>query len=154
VTIEIDLPSLTDIAAWIGALSGVAALAWQIVTWRKSPHKVVVSSAHAFFGYNDGTMSDPLIAVTARNVGNAPVTIVSWGVALGKQNAQVTSPHPGSTEIPHRLEPGSAADLHMLTSELEKHHKEFGIPYKKMRPWVRLGTGRTVFARKGISHTD
>ena len=80
---------ITDIVAWIGALSGLGALIWQITTWRKSSHNVKVTVGNAFFTYTNGSVGDHMISVTARNKGSAPVTITAWAIEMGdtKENA-------------------------------------------------------------------
>ena len=63
----------------VGAVTGVAALAWQVITWRKSGAVVRVTATQAFPAY--GGSSEQFLNVTARNTGRSPVTVKGgdWG---------------------------------------------------------------------------
>jgi hypothetical protein len=60
----------------IGALTGVAALAWQVITWRQSGAVVAVTALQAFPTYGD-RVGDQHVNVSARNTGRSPVTVNS-----------------------------------------------------------------------------
>lgn len=136
----------------VGGLAGVASFIWQIVTWRRSTHRVIVSRSRAWFGYPNGATSEELVCVSAANTGSAAVTVVAWGIQMGRggQNLNVTSPLVGSTPLPHRLESGSSMDVHVQAVHVIEASVNHGIPYSKMRLWVRLGTGEQIYAKKPV----
>lgn len=146
------MPSATDIAAWIGAIAGVAALVWQIATWRKSSHNVKVTSTMSWFTYPDGSLSDDVVCVTARNVGAGPVTVTSWGIRLGptREDMVVFRPLPLAATLPHRLEPGASMSVFIHAADVWRAEAEKGIPTSAMRAWVRLATDKQVFAKRGM----
>lgn len=135
-----------------GGLAGVVSLAWQITTWRRSGHNVRVTTAQAWFGYPTGTVSNDMLAVTARNVGSAAVTVVGWGIELPgtRENLTVLQPIVGSTPIPHRLEPGDELCVHVAAEDLRIARVERRTEFAQMRAWVRLGSGERIYARRGV----
>ncbi len=147
---------LTDVLAWIGALTGVAALVWQIATWRRSAHRVKVVVGNSFFTYPDGSVGDHLISVTAINRGAAPVTVTGWGIRMGdtKENANQLVAIPHATALPHRLENGADANFFMVAEAMRQAHRDRHLSYSKMRPWVRLATGQQIFANRGLPLRD
>jgi len=152
VTITFEVPDFSQAAAWIGALTGIAALLWQVVNWRRLSHNVRVVSANSWPIYGD-ELGDAMVAVTARNSGTSAVTITSWGIDVGGENAVMFRPINFSTPLPHRLEPGAEATFHMPSDNLYERQAASKVPFAKMRPWVRLATGKTVFSRKGLPLT-
>lgn len=136
----------------VGGLAGVASFIWQMVTWRRSTHRVKVSTARAWFAYPDGKTSDEMVSVSAHNTGSGAVTVVAWGIEMGRggQSLNVTSPLVGSTPLPHRLDSGSSMDVHVQAHHVVEASANYGVPYSKMRPWVRLGTGEQVYAKKRV----
>jgi hypothetical protein len=136
----------------VGGIAGIASFIWQIVTWRRSTHRVIVSRSRAWFGYPNGNTSDELVCVSAANTGSAAVTVVGWGIQMGRggKHLNVMSPLAGSTPLPHRLESGSSMNVHVGAAEIVNASVELAVPYSRMRPWVRLGTGEQVFAKKSV----
>jgi len=151
-TLTFAVPELTDILAWVGAITGVFALVWQINTRRKSAHRVKVTRSRSMISYASGGMSAPLVCIGATNVGAGPVTVTNWGIALGasKQNLTVVRPLSVSTPLPHRLEPGADMSLFVELDDLRRAHHEKRAPYRSMRGWVGLATGEKVRARRGV----
>lgn len=145
---------LTALLAWIGALSGVGALVWQMLTWRRSGHNVKVLRTQSWFTLSDGSLSDAMVCVTARNVGTSAVTLTGWGIQLGGRTADnmtVLRPLPRTTELPHRLEPGTEAGFWVAARHLVEASAERRVPLDQMRCWIGLATGRKVYAkRRGV----
>lgn len=142
----------TDIAAWVGALAGIAALIWQVATRRRSAHRVKVSTAIAVTdaGRSSG---DPEVYVTveARNLGASSVDISNWGIRLaGGENAWVRNPIPISATLPLRLEAGARVSFYFPEPSLRDIHRRTGLPYARMRPWVQLATGQTIRASRHV----
>lgn len=136
----------------VGGLAGVASFIWQIATWRRSTHHVKVTTGRSWFIYDSGDSGDELVVVSAHNVGSAAVTVKAWGIEMGHdgESLNVVVPLVGSTVLPHRLESGSSMDVHVQASHVMEAHKKFNLPFSKMRPWVRLGTGQRMYAKKGV----
>ncbi|WP_188422829.1 hypothetical protein [Mycetocola zhadangensis] len=150
-TITLSIPDLTTVLAWIGALTGVAALVWQVATWRKSTHNVKVRAENRWIAYADGSLSEDLVCVIAHNTGSGAVTIENWGIAVRKHgNLAAIRPHPQSAILPHRLEPGASAAFHIEANSLRQKSSERGVPFGQMKPWVRLGTGQRILAGRGV----
>lgn len=150
-TFTLPVPSLTDAAAWVGALAGFGALLWQFLTWRRSSHHVKVTRTQSWFTYSDETLSEDLVCVSARNVGTGPVTVTSWGISMEtrRENIVVVNPLQGSTELPHRLERGTSMSLFVRAADLMRARGERGVPLLRMRGWVGLATGQKVYAKRG-----
>jgi len=148
-SITFEVPDITQILAWIGALTGVGALLWQVLSWRRLSHNVRVSSTNAWFIYDD-VAGEAMVCVIARNLGTSAVTITGWGISIGSENAVNLSPSPQSAQTPHRLEPGAEANFHMPSLDLFDRQAASGEKFKNMRPWVRLATGKQVTSRRGI----
>jgi hypothetical protein len=145
-TVTLELPSLAESLAWIGAIVGIAALAWQVTTRRRSTQQVKVTRTQSWFVYPDGRRSPAFVCVKASNVGSGPVTITGWGIALAplKENIIVVDQPRGSATLPHRLEAGSDVSLYVEATSLRRARDEKGVPFQRMRGWVRLATGETV----------
>lgn len=151
VTFTIAISSLTDALAWVGALTGVAGLIWQVLTWRRSTHRVRIRAANSYFTYPGGELGPPQVCVDVRNAGSGAVTIETWGISgAGGGTLVPIQPHPQSASLPHRLESGSSASFYIDADALRRHSAERGVAFRRMRPWVRLGTGQRVVSRKGL----
>lgn len=154
--ISFEVPDLSTVAAWVGAIAGVAALAWQIATSRRSAHRVKVRRTQSWLTYSDGSLSPDLVCVEASNVGAGAVTVTSWGISMGrrKENLTVVQPLPGSTPLPHRLEPGARMSLFVEAAQLNRARIEKQVAYDHMQAWVGLGTGQRVAAKRGVPVTE
>jgi hypothetical protein len=59
--------------------------------------------------------------------------------------------HPSTAQMPAVAEPGGEpVTLTVPVDQLRQAHRERGIPFRKMRPWVTLGDGRRVYSRKPV----
>lgn len=147
--------TITEIAAWVGAVAGVGGLVWQFVTWRRSPHRVTLALSNSWLTDGYGNLGDDPIGIEVRNTGSGPVSITRWAIGLpGDKNMFITRPVPGSVQLPHRLEPGDSANLFALSDDMRRHHAEHKTPFNRMRPWVGLGTGEKITYRKGLPLAD
>jgi hypothetical protein len=91
----------------IGAITGVAALAWQVITWRQSGAVIAVTACQAFPAFGDH-VGEQHVNVSACNSGRSPVTVKGWGLRLPGGGTMIsTNPVPWSSPMPHRLEPGA-----------------------------------------------
>lgn len=145
----------STIAAYIGAVSGVVALVWQIATRRRSAHRVTVERSSSIilggWDYDPDAAARVYLCVTARNIGASPVTVDSWGVELGRRNGgiAVVNPLPQSARLPYRLDAGESINVFALAEDLRRTAEERGVPTARLRAFVRLGTGETVRANRG-----
>lgn len=142
----------TDIAAWVGAIAGLAALGWQVIVWSRSGHRVKVSSTNILPVHPNGTAGDWYVQVVATNIGRMPVTVHSWGIKLGDtgERAYQFGGLPSDSLLPYRLEPGSRAVFHVLSDEVRRLHHEKRIGFTAMRPFVSLATGTEIVSSKGV----
>lgn len=132
----------------VGALTGVAALAWQVITWRQGGAVVTVSALQAFPTYAD-QLGEPHVNVTARNSGRSPVTVNGLGLRLPDGRTMVVpSPASWSSPVPHRLEPGADGSWYMPTAEVARFCADNGIKQQDLIAFVRLADGRTISAKQ------
>jgi hypothetical protein len=88
----------------------------------------------------------------AVNTGDRAVTITGWGVKVpGNGRVVVMRPENWSTPLPHRLEPGSDSTRFLMPADdLYRLHREQGIPFEQMRPYVTLADGTDVPADRSV----
>jgi hypothetical protein len=144
----------------VGALTGFAALWWQIDTHRRSGRLVSVESSYLIPVYGPQHApefhDDDQVAVTVSNRGGAPVTVLNYGVSMSgkthrKQNMFVTDRPTWATRLPAVVEPGGEpVQVLIPVADLRRAHAEHGVPFRRMRPWVELGDGRKVFATRPV----
>ncbi|MDB4898123.1 MAG: hypothetical protein JWN15_4385 [Firmicutes bacterium] len=135
----------------IGSVTGIGALAWQVITWNRSGPVVKVTASQGFPVYGDD-LGEQITIVTAENSGRSPVTITSWGLRFRDGQVMVIRrPLPSSDPIPHRLEAGASGSWHFETVALAETCKAHGVNYEDLTAYVKLGNGKTIDAsRKGI----
>jgi hypothetical protein len=132
----------------VGALTGVAALAWQVVTWRQGGAVVTVTAFQAFPTYGD-QLGEPYVNVSARNSGRSPVTVNGLGLRLPDGRAMVMPSLPSwSSPLPHRLEPGADGSWYMPTAEVARFCADNGIKQQGLIAFVQLADGRTITAKQ------
>lgn len=128
----------------IGALTGMAALAWQVITWRQSGAVVTVTACQAL-----PSQGEPYVNVSARNTGRSPVTVNGWGLRLPDGWTMVAlNPASWSSQLPHRLEPGADGNWYMPTAEVARFCAEHGTRQQDMIAFVNLADGRTISAKE------
>lgn len=135
----------------LGAVTGVVALVWQVIAWKRSGPVVTVTAHQAFPAFGD-SLGEPLTQVTARNSGRSPVTITAWGLRLPNGHTLVAVKRvPPSDSLPYRLEPGASGSWYMETTGLAATCRERGADYADLTAYVDLASGSTVDAKsKGI----
>jgi len=74
----------------VGALTGALSLAWQIIAHRRSGRLVSVTTSYMIPVYGPPHApefrDDDQVAVTVSNRGGAPVTVLNYGVAMGRRS--------------------------------------------------------------------
>jgi hypothetical protein len=135
----------------VGTVTGIGALMWQVITWRRSGPVVTVTANQALPAHGD-QLGEPLTSVTARNSGRAPVTVSSWGLRFPDgQTIFVRQPFAGSNQLPYRLEEGASGSWFIETGAVVETCKAHGVDYADLTAYVSLADGRSVDAkRKGI----
>lgn len=150
------LALLGVITGAVGTMTGVVALAWQIITHRQSGCLVSVESAYAMpvYGPTDAPWfeDDDQVVVRLINRGGAPVTVTNYGVSMdgksNKRNLFVPAPPSWARRLPLTVEPGGQpAELYVPVADLRNAHSQHQVRYQKMRPWVELGDGRRIYSR-------
>lgn len=141
---------LTDVAAWVGAAGTIFGAIWAVATWRKTRSHVVVSSKVAYLVFQNGETSPPLLSVTVINTGQDAVTITGWGVTTAGGNLVSFEGHSHSDRLPTRLESNSSATYYSDVQEYVREQARTGWPWKKMRPFANLMTGKTVLSKSGL----
>jgi hypothetical protein len=139
------------VVAVVGALTGVVSLTWQIATRRRGAHNVRITVSASLLTYPDGTVSDWFACVSPANIGASPVAVTGWGLEMpGGGSLNQLRRVAGSADLPHTLEPGTSINLLMPTEGIREALAEYapGVPAERLRAWIRLGTGETVYAKK------
>jgi hypothetical protein len=154
-----------DTATWITAIGVVVAsigVVVAILAWLKpsilkpalGDLRVEVSNIFPVFDQIDGsqTLGDLLIGVTLRNGTEHSVKVTGWGVQLpGGDKVVVMRPTTvWEPRLPHWVPASDEATWHFDPDEIRRISAERGAAFKKMRAYVGLADGRTVWAAKGV----
>lgn len=146
-------------AGVVGAAIALLGIAQARVHFRGSKPKVSVACSYAIPVYgppgSPEFKNDDQVEISVRNAGGAPVTIVNYGVEIRRpkptQNLLMLEPPKWATPLPHSLPPhGAPARLLVPVDHLRRVHREHGIAYGDMHPWVELGNGARVFAKASV----
>ena len=137
--------ALVDAGTAWGIVGVVAGIGATIYFSRPSKPKVKVEVANAFAAY-DTTLGDWCVSVEAINSGGSAVTVAGFGFELpNKGNIVPVRTEPGSMPLPHRLEPHASATFLMQAEGILAECARRGTHPSKLKSWVRLQTGRTVY---------
>ena len=109
--------SVTDILAWIGALTGTAALLWDFYKWKASGPKLKVTVVPHMSIYTCGRpeSEDTYLLIKVANTGTRKTTITTLGFVyyqsrlkriLKKPSKRAIVPDPKPGELPHVLDAG------------------------------------------------
>lgn len=145
------LAIISLVVAVIGALTGIVALAWQIVTRTRGAHRIKVRAVPDMMLVSPGSPAvGPYIQVEIINRGASAVQVQNWSILLPNGNAlmiAVPAPFPPSPPLPHLLQPGTSVSFYSLASDLEEEIKE--AHRRGARAAARLATGELVRGKKG-----
>ena len=145
----------TFILAVCALLGMIVALAWRFADWKSVHRGIRVDIHHAVaVGEGLGVGEHRVIAVSANNVGRAPVSLTGWGLRLPHgRDVVFFEQTPGSgPALPLTLQPGHEATWHMMLDAVvasladRTSNRAFAL-----HGFVRLGTGRTVLSKKKIT---
>jgi len=117
----------------------------------KSSYTIPVYGPHHAPEFHD----DDQVAVEVINKGGQPVTVLNFGVRVGRAkksgNLFVTSPHILSARLPAAVDPGGEPARVMVPVDSLRHaSREHDVPFRDMRAWVDLGDGRRVYSDNSI----
>lgn len=144
------LATISLVVATIGALTGIVALVWQIITRTRGAHRVTVSVANSVL-LGPGSPDGVIITVEAINSGASAVQITGWGFELPNKGGGIvaTIPMRQSAALPHMLLPGTNVDFFMPATQLGHALREQGLSSADyIRAYVKLATGEKVFPRR------
>ena len=105
----------------VGALTGALALARQQIAHRRSGRLVSVTTSYMIPVYGlphaPEFRDDDQVAITVSNRGGAPVTVLNYGVAMGRRtngtNMFVVDRHPSTAQLPQG---GAAPGIHPVSA--------------------------------------
>jgi hypothetical protein len=157
-----NLELVTLVIAIIGALTGVASLAWSIASHLLSGARVTVELEAGWVGpagmihgpiesFNPHTppmdgMREPVICVQVRNKGRLQTSVTGYSVKVGRTNYFVPA-HPANPALPFILGVGESAiwmaDHAGVVAAVHAHREVLG-QILEIRGQVDLGDGRTI----------
>lgn len=154
----------TFIISIAAGVVGLTALAWNIIAWVRSGHRVAVeiecvvrnpdrgaawTGRRRRFGWGKASVppshvpySIVFARLTARNVGRAPVDIERFYFTVGRprEGKNISWTFEDEPSLPQRLEPGSSASREYMIGEIEaftrREHR------RRFRGAVALGNGK------------
>lgn len=138
------------VVAVIGALTGIVALVWQILTRTRGAHRVSVRAIPNMMLLAGGATSGPYINIEVTNRGAAAVQLQNWSILLPSGNAliiAVPASFPPSPALPYTLQPGTNVSFYSLASDLQEAMSLDDLP--KARAVVVLGTGQRILGKRG-----
>lgn len=142
---------LTLTLSIIGTVTGVGSLAWQVRTFRRGGHRVIVTVQAGMMLHDmyAGKSHGPFVQVTASNVGSAPVNVASWSIRYsdGTGAMQVAAGEfPPEVPLPHRLEAGASVLFFMRQDRMAA--ESGGKDLSGARAVVILATGQRVTSKR------
>jgi len=142
------------VVAILALVLSVLSIGWQAWTWKNSGPVVKVRVFNAVTDAATGE-AENYLAVEAVNTGRAAATVTGWGIRLPDGGSiHKLHPLPISSTLPHRLEPQDKATFFIESDAVREQHHARNVAFEEMRPWVDLGTGKRVDARKAVPLLD
>lgn len=141
---------LDRIAAWTGAVVSLIGLAWRLITWRRSRHKIKVSVTNILYP-KPGFAPLHFVKIKAVNTGPDQVTITNWGIkAKGSGEIGPFSRFPLTNSVPTSLGINEYVEFYVDSEALRGVNNEFKIPFKHMIPWVALSNDKKVHSKRAV----
>jgi hypothetical protein len=69
----------SDWAAWVGAVTGVAALTWEVVKWQREGPRLKVAVSASMIVIGGGEHQTPMLMAWVTNVGTMATTLTTFG---------------------------------------------------------------------------
>ena len=144
------MAELDRFAAWAGAAVSVLSLSWQVLTWRRSRHKIQVLVTNQFRKSQDGLV-DHFVVTKAINTGKDPIAVIGFGIKAGKSGSLMnfSLQHP-SASFPSWLGQNESAEFSVLAEELRAVVELEDLRYRDLRTWVALSDGTSRNANKPV----
>lgn len=138
------------IAAWTGAVVSLLGLAWRLITWRRSRHKIIVTVTNILFP-KPGFSPVHLVKIKAVNTGPDKVTITNWGIKA-KNSGEIGpfSKFPLTNLVPAALGLNEYVEFYVDAEALRGVNIEYKIPFRHMIPWVTLSNDKRVCSRRAV----
>jgi hypothetical protein len=138
------------IAAWTGAIVSVLGLAWRLITWRASRHKIHVNVTNIIIP-NPGSDATQLVKIKAVNSGPDRAILVNWGVlAKGFGEIALMRRYPHTSKVPASLGQNEYVEFYIYAQDLRQLNEDESIPFKRMVPWVELSNGQRTYCRRHV----
>lgn len=144
-----------QIASFVLAIFAVmlscASLSWQIISWRRTGPRVIVTASQSLPMYDQGP-GEWMVAVTARNRGRSATTVTNWSLEFPDGgNLVMRRQMQWTPSLPHRLEAHSEATWFIETDAVKVECAQRGVQYTDLRAVVNLASGDKVKAKnRGI----
>lgn len=161
------LDIVTLVVALIGAITGVAALAWGVAQHRLTGARVKVALVGGW-AMGGGLASGPLdtirrpdgagdavVGVQVRNVGRLPAVVTVWGVRAGKASCHSEAFSSFNPPLPKRIEVGEELTWYLPADMVATHARVTGqvLGNNRLSARVVLGTGEEITS-KAIAATN
>ena len=151
---EMSAQTTLDIVTLVVAIFAfgvaLASLVWHFASWRLSGVRVTVDIGLSL-AYSSG---EPLITLTARNIGRTDKQITSWAIRLPDERSYVPGLSPGSfigPPMPLRLAAGHSETWNVFVPGTKETLSSAGYPPDtELRDVVFLGSGKYVASKKAI----
>lgn len=129
----------------IGLGLGVAGIAVTVALSRPSRPKLRIEVANAWVSF--GThLGEWCASIEVINTGGTAVTLSGFGYKFPNgANLVPIAAEPGSTPLPHRLEPHTSATFLMQAEGILSECSHRGVDPSNLRSWVSTQTGKKVF---------
>jgi hypothetical protein len=143
--------------AVLAAATSVVSLTWQILTRTRGAHRVRVEAQSKMKFYFQGN-PDPdrdYIQLRVSNAGLSPVEVRSWAIRLKDKTSLIVlnpKPFPPSPKLPYALQPGTAIDFFLDTTDLAEGRDP--SDFRGSKAVVFLSTGEIVFGRRDQIRVD
>jgi hypothetical protein len=105
----------SDWAAWVGAVTGVLALTWEVVKRFREGPRLKISTSASMMAVGGGHNQRPMLMVWVTNVGSMRSTLTTfslhrfpnaWAKARFRPSQSWVVPHLNVGTLPHELAPG------------------------------------------------
>lgn len=141
---------LTFIIALLALLTSVVSVVVAIMTHLYTASRVKVTSG---YGYIPPEFHDELITIEARNLGRASVVVTGYGLEIrdgqGGTIPGYLSPLPISPPVPATLNGGHGQTWYLREAGIVETLRSTGRRRPvRVAPFVTLGTGKTVYAKR------
>lgn len=134
-------------ASWIGYGTGIIAIVWPIITWRRSRHLIKVRVAN-FYLISASQPLEHFVQIESMNSGRDPIQITHWGITAGKgANLVFFEQLVISNDVPATLGQNETVHFYVRFDALRDACLEHELRPSDMRAWIVLSNGSKKFSR-------